>query len=74
MKTPILLLPIVLLIFWSCEEKKDDETIDTTLLASLLHFQITIPQLMTQSSLLVYQPMMMKLKKLNSGSMVIQLG
>ena len=30
MKTPISLLPIVLLIFWSCEEKKDDETIDTT--------------------------------------------
>ena len=29
MKTPISLFPIVLLIFWSCEEKKDDETIDT---------------------------------------------
>ena len=29
MKTSILILSIVLLIFWSCEEKKDDESVDT---------------------------------------------
>ena len=29
MKTSFLILSIVLLIFWSCEEKKDDESVDT---------------------------------------------